>query len=946
MEVECEGFTFTSKFDSGNLDRVEFVPKNRPENHNGKTNSASEHQDFEFNLWTKPDCGHTEFENGNRTWFYFGIKGGPPFSLVKLNIMNMNRQHKMFSEGMAPVFKVVPGRNHWERIHDKPAFTTEQKKFTLSFKFRTLENQNATTYFAFTYPFSYTDIQNHLKHIDTKSQPYKQQYEQSKDPNTIYYHRECVVRSTEHRRVDLLTVTSYDGISDELEPRLRYLFPETNVPRPHKFPNKKVVFVSARVHPGETQSSFVLNGMLNYLLQPTDPVAQLLRKQFVFKFIPTLNPDGVANGHYRTDMRGVNLNRVYLNPSLILHPTIFAARSLIRYHHYGCEMPEEDNIPWDSNLYTTSESSSPDLLPCGSNSAVCQEESDGSFSDGSPNPKQRLLASKNDDAAKFDEDTRSSEGFLNAKRLSEMNIVDENSCSIVSVDDITKCSVMKNKIIIQQSNRTEVASFENVLLTERSKKQEELTQEPAESGIFMYLDLHGHASKKGVFMYGNHFENIEDSIETFLMPKLMSLNSLHFHFTSCNFSKRNMYLRDKRDGMSREGSGRVAVFKMTGLVRCYTLECNYNTGRIVNTLPSSGKDNGKSPAAPVVPPKYNPPLFEEVGKSMAVSILDLTGSNPLSRIRHSEFRALSGVKDWLRRYIQTDLSMPRIQRKTSFQVTTTTGLSSCVVSSAGPSSLPPLVDACSSAASQSTARSGRRIKTHLTPLVNKPGSKSAVIVVDLKENLASSSQNADSVMKLKNPMSPKENILQAPSFSKSKLGQEASAGRVSKTRKDKPSSSPPEAKLIKKLEKTDTSAKSVQVLKQGSKRLRISSVKQEVHLENTFQVLATKPDTLWDSPTTSKASGWRPFVEQQPLKKQQSSESGKEAPTGAKGKQVRTPKTAQLRGPHLSPIKKGNLTRKKSFEWEKKKNKMLIKNKKLTISSEESLENAPLPENF
>jgi cytosolic carboxypeptidase protein 5 len=64
--------------------------------------------------------------------------------------------------------------------------------------------------------------------------------------------------------------------------------------------------------------------------------------------------------------------------------------------------------------------------------------------------------------------------------------------------------------------------------------------------------------------------------------------------------------------MSREGSGRVAVFKLTGLVRCYTLECNYNTGRLVNTLPSNGKDNSKTTAAPVVPPKYNPPLFEEV----------------------------------------------------------------------------------------------------------------------------------------------------------------------------------------------------------------------------------------------------------------------------------------------------------------------------------------------
>ena len=52
-------FHFHSNFDSGNLARVE----------------KSEKNDNEFNLWTTPDCANTPFENGNRTWFYFGVKG-------------------------------------------------------------------------------------------------------------------------------------------------------------------------------------------------------------------------------------------------------------------------------------------------------------------------------------------------------------------------------------------------------------------------------------------------------------------------------------------------------------------------------------------------------------------------------------------------------------------------------------------------------------------------------------------------------------------------------------------------------------------------------------------------------------------------------------------------------------------------------------------------------
>lgn len=62
-----------------------------------------------------------------------------------------------------------------------------------------------------------------------------------------------------------------------------------------------------------------------------------------------------------------------------------------------------------------------------------------------------------------------------------------------------------------------------------------------QSNMFLYIDLHGHASKKGVFMYGNYLPKIAESVECMLLPRLMSLNSHHFHFDACVFSERNMY---------------------------------------------------------------------------------------------------------------------------------------------------------------------------------------------------------------------------------------------------------------------------------------------------------------------------------------------------------------------------------------------------------------------
>ena len=64
----------------------------------------------------------------------------------------------------------------------------------------------------------------------------------------------------------------------------------------------------------------------------------------------------------------------------------------------------------------------------------------------------------------------------------------------------------------------------------------------------------------------------------------------------------------------QEGSGRVGIYKSTGIVHSYTLECNYNMGRQINQLPPASKDNGRAtpPLTASFPPKYTPDSWEEV----------------------------------------------------------------------------------------------------------------------------------------------------------------------------------------------------------------------------------------------------------------------------------------------------------------------------------------------
>jgi len=59
-----------------------------------------------------------------------------------------------------------------------------------------------------------------------------------------------------------------------------------------------------------------------FLTSDTD-LARLLRRHYVFKCIPMLNPDGVICGNYRCGLAGVDLNRQWGKPSSILHPTVF-----------------------------------------------------------------------------------------------------------------------------------------------------------------------------------------------------------------------------------------------------------------------------------------------------------------------------------------------------------------------------------------------------------------------------------------------------------------------------------------------------------------------------------------------------------------------------------------------------------------------------------------------
>ncbi|WP_310468708.1 M14-type cytosolic carboxypeptidase [Sphingomonas sp.] len=87
------------------------------------------------------------------------------------------------------------------------------------------------------------------------------------------------------------------------------------------------VWLYARQHPGETMAEYWMEGALDKLCDPDDPVARVLRTDATFRVVPNMNPDGSRRGHLRTNAAGVNLNREWHAPSADKSPEVLCVRT-------------------------------------------------------------------------------------------------------------------------------------------------------------------------------------------------------------------------------------------------------------------------------------------------------------------------------------------------------------------------------------------------------------------------------------------------------------------------------------------------------------------------------------------------------------------------------------------------------------------------------------------
>nr|XP_035961021.1 cytosolic carboxypeptidase 2 isoform X2 [Halichoerus grypus] len=276
---------FESRFESGNLQKAVRVDT------------------YEYELTLRTDL----YTNKHTQWFYFRVQNTRKDATYRFTIVNLLKPKSLYTTGMKPLmYSQMDASTHnigWRREGNEIRYyknnrdNGQQLFYCLTWTIQFPHDQD-TCFFAHFYPYTYTDLQCYL--LSVVNNPIQSQF--------------CKLRT----------------LCRSLAGNTVYLLTITNPARtPQEAAAKKAVVLSARVHPGESNGSWIMKGFLDFILS-NSPDAQLLRDIFVFKVVPMLNPDGVIVGNYRCSLAGRDLNRHYKTILKESFPCIWYTRNMIK----------------------------------------------------------------------------------------------------------------------------------------------------------------------------------------------------------------------------------------------------------------------------------------------------------------------------------------------------------------------------------------------------------------------------------------------------------------------------------------------------------------------------------------------------------------------------------------------------------------------------------------
>lgn len=208
-------------------------------------------------------------------WFHFRIRGAKGWR-VRFVLMNASRclggPNGYADLRVRPVVtedspSLPPSRRRWRRVR-KESLAYDEATGRFSFEVNILSDE---AYVAHCYPYRPTEWEEFLADFDA-----------------CPWLASSSIGGTEHgRAIPQARITEGDAAQ------------------------KKVIWLTARHHSGETPGSWALEGTLRWLLSDRRR-AEYLRQRYLFRVVPFADLDGVVEGYYGKERAPLDFNRAYI----------------------------------------------------------------------------------------------------------------------------------------------------------------------------------------------------------------------------------------------------------------------------------------------------------------------------------------------------------------------------------------------------------------------------------------------------------------------------------------------------------------------------------------------------------------------------------------------------------------------------------------------------------
>ena len=290
---------FESRFESGNL------------------LCAFKIDDSNYQLYLQNDTNTT----GYIQWFFFRVTNIKKGKKVNINIINMLRKTSLYSHGLQimcySVKKAQKENIGWHRAgmnvmyyaNNLYFYTRERRRnlYSLVFDYE-FSYDDDEVYFANCIPYLYSDVMKELNHY---------QLNEAKYP---FFHRKTLCTTLGGNDLDMFSInTQCLSTTSNTHNSIQY-YPEKD--------KRKGIVLIARQHPGETVSSFVMKGAIEFLMGNSEE-SKKLRQLYMIRVVPMMNPDGVLVGNSRTSFAGCDLNRRWETPHETIHPEIYHTKEMV-----------------------------------------------------------------------------------------------------------------------------------------------------------------------------------------------------------------------------------------------------------------------------------------------------------------------------------------------------------------------------------------------------------------------------------------------------------------------------------------------------------------------------------------------------------------------------------------------------------------------------------------